>query len=101
MRDEAIYKTHPTVVSINAGTQAWDANGEPVELNEELIEAEVVRLQAEWDSKEYQRLREKEYPPLTDLADALYWQAQGDESKMTAYVAACEAVKLKYPKGSE
>ena len=39
-----------------------------------------------------------EYPPMTDLADALYWQSKGDESKMTAYLAAVEAVKLKYPK---
>lgn len=53
----------------------------------------------EVDSLEYQRLRQPEYPPLADLADALYWQAQGDESKMTAYLAAVEAVKQKYPKG--
>lgn len=43
-------------------------------------------------------LRRAAYPPLTDFADAMYWQAQGDNSKMTAYIAACEAVKLKYPK---
>jgi hypothetical protein len=99
MRDRAIYNTHPNVASINAGTQAFNINGELVQLNESLIEVEVARLQADWDSKEYQRLREKEYPPLADLADAIYWQAQGDESKMTAYIAACEAVKVKYPKG--
>jgi hypothetical protein len=37
------------------------------------------------------------YPPMTDLADALYWQSTGDQTKMTAYLAACEAVKQRYP----
>jgi hypothetical protein len=64
------------------------------------LDAEIVRLQAEWDSTEYQRQRQPEYPPLVDLADALYWQSQGDDSKMSAYLAAVEAVKLKYPKGN-
>jgi hypothetical protein len=43
-------------------------------------------------------LRKAAYPPLGDLADALYWQSKGDSSKMTEYLANCEAVKLKYPK---
>lgn len=38
------------------------------------------------------------YPPLTDLADALYWNSKGDDSRLTAYYAACDAVKTKYPK---
>jgi hypothetical protein len=63
------------------------------------IEQEIARLQAEWSASEYQRQRKPEYPLLADLADALYWQAQGDESKMTEYLAAVNAVKAKYPKG--
>jgi hypothetical protein len=66
----------------------------------EQLDNETARLQAEYDSREYQRLRHFEYPPLADLADALYWQANGDESKMTAYLAAVAAVKNKYPKGT-
>jgi hypothetical protein len=38
------------------------------------------------------------YPPLADLADALYWQMQGDESKMREYMARCAEVKRKNPK---
>jgi hypothetical protein len=67
----------------------------------EEIEAEVARLEAEWTATDYQRQRQPEYPPLADLADALYWQAQGDASKMTAYLAAIQSVKDKYPKGEE
>lgn len=59
---------------------------------------EAVRADA--IANNYQRKRSSEYPPLTDLADALYHQANGDNTKMEAYLAACEAVKQKYPKGA-
>lgn len=65
----------------------------------EALEAEVFRLQAEYDAAEYQRMRSPEYPPLQDLADALYWQAQGNNEPMSRYLEACAAVKNKYPKG--
>ena len=44
------------------------------------------------------KLRRSQYPPLADLVDALYWQSRGDPSKMTAYLAAIEAVKARFPK---
>lgn len=43
-------------------------------------------------------LRRKAYPPITELADALYWQSQGDQSKMDAYLAKVKAVKDRFPK---
>ncbi|MET3133633.1 hypothetical protein AAKU55_003923 [Oxalobacteraceae bacterium GrIS 1.11] len=49
-------------------------------------------------TEDYQLLRQKEYPPMAALADALYWQAQGDAEQMAAYLAACDMVKKKYPK---
>jgi hypothetical protein len=64
----------------------------------EEVEAEVARLQAEYDAKEYQRQRVPEYPDLKELADALYWSSKGDTTKLDEYYAKCEAVKLKYPK---
>ena len=64
----------------------------------EEVEAEVSRLQKEWEDFEYQRLREPEYPDLKELADALYWSSKGDNTKMDEYVAKCETIKLKYPK---
>ena len=56
--------------------------------------------QAQFDILSYAKKRATEYPPLTDLADALYHQSKGDETKLTAYLAKCEAVKTKYPKSS-
>ena len=62
------------------------------------IDAEVTRLQADYDAKEYQRNRAPEYPTLADFADAYYWAQKGDNTKMDEYVASCDAVKAKYPK---
>ncbi len=50
---------------------------------------------------DYAKRRAREYPPLTDLADALVHQANGDDTKLEAYLAACRAVKERYPKPSE
>lgn len=77
----------------------WFKN-KPFSINIEEIEAEAERLQTVEDSLEYQRQRRYEYPPLSDLADALYWQAQGDDSKMNTYLEAVDSIKKKYPKGA-
>jgi hypothetical protein len=74
-----------------------DTNELPPPTKEE-VEAEVARLQAEYDAKEYQRLREPEYPDLKEFVDAYYWAQKGDDTKMNAYIVKCDAVKDKYPK---
>lgn len=43
-------------------------------------------------------LRRAAYPPLAEFADAMYWQAQGDPTRLAAYNAQVAAVKAKYPK---
>tara|TARA_B100000029_G_C17253376_1_gene843603 strand:- start:362 stop:709 length:348 start_codon:yes stop_codon:yes gene_type:complete len=42
--------------------------------------------------------RMENYPSLSDFADAYYWEKKGDDSKMTAWVAACAKVKSDHPK---
>ena len=84
----------------------WAVRGEEIEWLDETqtqptkaeIQTELTRLQADYDSKEYQRQRAPEYPGMADLADALYWSSKGDDTKIEEYYAACEAVKAKYPK---
>lgn len=98
MKDLAIRNTHPSAVTINNDTDVFDAQGNPVDVNWDLVDTEYNRLKAEAKAKEYQQKRQREYPPLTELADALYHQQNGDDTKMTAYLAKCEAVKQKYPK---
>ena len=85
-KHDAIYKTYTNVVTIR-GDEAFDEQGNPVTYNEATVQAYIEN-------------RQREYPPLADLADALYHQSKGDETKLTAYLAKCEAVKTKYPKPS-
>jgi len=59
------------------------------------IEAEVARLQADYEAKQYQRDRAAEYPSVNDYLDGI---VKGDQAQIDAYIAACQAVKTKYPK---
>ena len=59
------------------------------------IQAEITRLQAEYDSQAYARSRASEYPPITDYIDGV---VKGDQAQIDAYIVACQAVKAKYPK---
>ena len=43
----------------------------------------------------YAQLRAAEYPPITDYLDGV---VKGDQAQIDAYIAACQAVKAKYPK---
>ena len=89
-KHDAIYKIYTNVVTIR-GEEAFDAAGNPVAYDEATVQAYI-------DSQAYIENRQREYPPLADLADALYHQSKGDETKLTAYLAKCESVKTKYPK---
>ena len=65
---------------------------EIVQPTESEIEAEITRLQAEYDSKDYQRKRAKAYPSFADQFDLLY------HGGYDAWKAAIDAVKQEYPK---
>jgi hypothetical protein len=56
--------------------------------------AEQERLAVEYAKNEYKEKRRNEYPPITDYIDGV---VKGDQSQIDAYVAACQAVKAKYP----
>ena len=64
---------------------------------EQEIEDEIVRLQAEYEAKEYQRLRQ--YPPIGDQLDML-WHAidNGTLNKTSDFYTAIKAVKDAHPK---
>ena len=56
------------------------------------VEAEVKRLQAEYDNKEYQRKRAAEYPSVVDQLDDIY------HNGIDGWKATIKATKDKYPK---
>ena len=105
MNHQAIYNTHPNVVSIDDTAGCFDVDGNPVAITQSLVDEEVVRLQAEQDATEYQRLRAPEYPPIGDQLDALlkhlnYRRTQGDElvQDLDNIISSWLSVKQRFPK---
>ena len=59
------------------------------------VNAEIARLQAEYDAKQYQRDRAKEYPSIQEQLDMQYWDAVNGT---TVWQDTINAIKVKYPK---
>jgi len=81
---QAIYATHPNVVTIR-GDEAFDANENPVNYDEAVVQAYI-------DAHAYMENRAKEYPSIADQLDTLY------HSGLDAWKAEIKTVKDKYPK---
>jgi len=98
MIHQAIYNTHPNVVCIR-DDKGFDANENPVEITQSLVDEEVARLQAEYDSKAYARARATAYPSVADFMEA-YTEKEigGDSTKWDAYVIAYNKVRTDNPK---
>tara|TARA_A100001201_G_C4053209_1_gene190262 strand:- start:5 stop:304 length:300 start_codon:yes stop_codon:yes gene_type:complete len=97
IRHDAIFLLYPNVVNISDKYGIFDANGNSVAVDEDAVAKKVAELQADYDSKEYQRKRVEEYPSIGDQLDALY-HANVFPSDMASKI---QAVKNKYPKPSE
>lgn len=80
-----------TVINNDLNQITWiEPSTAPV--TKEQIQAEIARLQAEYDAKEYQRKRAAEYPSFADQFDTLY------HGGYDAWKATIDSVKAKYPK---
>ena len=88
MNHNAIYALYPSVVTVDDTDGARDAQGNKVEIDLATVNAWV-------DPEAYKYKREKEYPPYTDYLDGV---VKGNQAQIDAYIAACQAVKTKYPK---
>jgi hypothetical protein len=95
MNHTAIYNTHPTVVTIDDTSGAFDADGNQVTIDEAAVTVKEAELKAEYEAQAYARSRAAEYPPVTDYLDGI---VKGDTAQVQAYIDACLAVKTKYPK---
>ena len=88
MNHNAIYKLYPQVVTVDDTAGAFDKDGNQVTIDMALVDA--------WqDPDAYKSKRKAEYPPITDYLDGV---VKGDQAQIDAYIAACQAVKTKYPK---
>jgi len=93
---EAILRINPNAqVSVNGSdidNIQW-IDTQPIA--KELILEKVAELQTEYEAKQYQRNRAKEYPDFKEYLDGI---VKGDQAQIDKYIADCLAVKNKYPK---
>ncbi len=88
-KHDAIFTLNPNVAIIR-GDVAYDADGNEVAYDKAAVQAYV-------DAHAYIAKRAAEYPPIGDQLDAL-WKGGDAAAEMLAKV---QAVKNKYPKGTE
>ena len=90
----AIQSINPTAeISINdndINTLLW-FNDTPVISNEDIL-AKQAELQADYDAKQYQRDRKKEYPSIADQLDDIY------HNGIDGWKETIKTTKDKYPK---
>lgn len=84
---EAIHATYPNIKVIR-GNEAFDAEGNSVTYDEAVVQAYI-------DAHAYIVKRQAEYPNIIDYIDGV---VKGDQAQIDSYIAACLAVKAKYPK---
>jgi hypothetical protein len=92
MSIKAIRNIYANAVTVR-GDEAWDKNGNAIVLDESLIQAELNRLQSEYDNNLFQRQRAQEYPPIVDQLDTIF------HNGLDGWKASIQVVKDKYPKG--
>ena len=83
-----------SVTSNDINTLVWH-DGNPTNITNKQITDKLAELNADYDSKEYQRKRKAEYPPMADYLDAI---VKDDDTQKQKYINDCKAVKEKYPK---
>ena len=112
---KAIRAIHSDAVTINGDTQetivAKDSNGNEVNINWTQvnniqwhnttpisiadIEAKIIEVKEEYNSKQYQRNRAKQYPSIQEQLDMQYWDSVNGT---TTWQDKINEIKIKYPK---
>jgi hypothetical protein len=87
-KHDAIRATYSNVVIIR-DDDAFDVAGNPVQYDEAVVQTYM-------DANAYKEKRAAEYPLITDYLDGV---VKEDQAQINKYIADCQAVKAKYPKG--
>ena len=105
MKFQAIKKVYPNAVSLtvrsNTGEEiVKDADGNVLVIDSSLVDVELAKLQAEYDSKQYQRDRAVAYPSIQDVVVALAEKEEGNDTMWKEITAKRAKVKADNPKPS-
>lgn len=94
-KSDAILSLVPNAQIVVRGDAVEWINPSQAPVTDAEIDAELVRLKAVFESLDYQRKREQEYPDVKEYLDGI---VKNDQAQIQAYIDACLAVKAKYPK---
>ena len=72
----------------------WE-DGNPTGITKTQIETKLSELTTDYNSQDYARKRQEEYPPMEDYLDGI---VKDDQAQIDKYIADCKAVKDKYAK---
>jgi len=98
LNHEAIYKAYPEVVTIDDGTGAFDADGNPITLDQALVDAAAVVVAQEQALATAKRNRSAAY---TAESDPLFFKAQAGEVDEAEWLAKREEIRARFPYPTE
>lgn len=98
MNHDAIYRAHPEVVAIYEDRGAFDAEGNPVTLDQAKVDAAAVIVAHEQALATAQRNRAAAY---ASEADPLFFKAQRGEATIEEWEAAVAAIRERFPYPTE
>ena len=88
---KAIYELYPNVVSVDDTAGAFDKDGNKVTIDESAVNS--------WaDPNQYKYDRHQAYASIEEQLDMQYWDKVNNTNLWQEHI---NAVKAKYPKGSE
>ena len=90
---DALQSLCPNAQWVLRGNDLEWLDTEQTQPTEAEIQAEITRLQAEYEANEYQRQRAAAYPSIPDQLDQIFHEG------LDAWKATIQSVKDTYPKG--
>jgi len=98
LNHEAIRKAYPEVVTIDDGTGAFDADGNPVTLDQAWVDAVAVLVAQEQALATAKRNRSVAYAAESD---PLFFKAQAGEVDQAEWLAKREEIRARFPYPTE
>ena len=92
-KSDAIKSLSPNITFSMEGDEIVSWKSDKPQPTDAEIDAEIIRLQAEYDVQAYSRNRQAEYPSVQECVHAIL------DDTLDALQAKRASVKLKYPKG--
>lgn len=92
MNHQAIRLVYPNAKKIDDTEGVFDFDGNQIVIDNDLVAAKIQELQADYDSKQYQRDRAAVYPSWQDQLDNIF------HNGIDAWEADIQAIKDQFPK---